>query len=395
MSRDLWKTRLAYGGDYNPEQWPRSTWLEDIVLMRQAKVNLVTVGVFAWSRLEPRPGEYDFAWLDDVLDLLHDGGVRVNLATPTAAPPPWFAGAHPETRPITADGTTLAHGSRDTYCAASPAYREAAKREVAGFGQGGRRYVVVEVDGGEAEQCGHPRLGQPVLGGELGGVPVQRAPGRRIGPHVATGPNDVGVDERPHVVGAVRDGRGQPPRLGHVARAERGVGRDHQRSRLLRPAGPFPVPRGVGPPSRRHGRLGQIQAGRGVRVPVEPPEQDAAGMTEAPKGWPAPGPRPGSCRCLDRASRVDGQPGLRSHRGRGAEQAGLADAGLAADDEHAAGAGCRRGNEAADGRQLGVSTDKRQRHKFPRLSGDPMPDVSWASATRIDTSSARKARSDG
>jgi beta-galactosidase len=126
VRRDLCKTRLAFGGDYNPEQWPRSTWLEDIALMQQAKVNLVTVGVFAWSRLEPRPGEHDFDWLDEVLDLLHDGGIRVNLATPTAAPPPWFAKAYPDTLPVTADGTRLAHGSRDTYCAAAPAYREAA-----------------------------------------------------------------------------------------------------------------------------------------------------------------------------------------------------------------------------------------------------------------------------
>ncbi|GIJ44154.1 beta-galactosidase [Virgisporangium aliadipatigenens] len=119
---------MEYGGDYNPEQWPEKVWAEDVALMREAGVTLVTLGVFAWSRLEPRPGEYDLGWLDRVFDLLHEGGVRISLATPTASPPPWFSDAHPEALPVGADGTRLLHGSRDTYCAASPAYRAAARR---------------------------------------------------------------------------------------------------------------------------------------------------------------------------------------------------------------------------------------------------------------------------
>ena len=119
-------TRLWYGGDYNPEQWDPSVWKEDVALMRQAGVNLVTVGVFSWSSLEPSPGEYRFGWLDQVLDLLHDGGVSVDLATPTASPPPWFSRLHPEALPVTPDGVRLTHGSRDTYCACAPAYRAAA-----------------------------------------------------------------------------------------------------------------------------------------------------------------------------------------------------------------------------------------------------------------------------
>lgn len=117
---------LYYGGDYNPEQWSPAVWAEDMALMRQAGVNLVTVGVFSWSSLEPEPGRYEFGWLDRVLDLLAGNGIRVNLATPTASPPPWFSLAHPEALPVTADGVRLLHGSRDTYCVCSPAYREAA-----------------------------------------------------------------------------------------------------------------------------------------------------------------------------------------------------------------------------------------------------------------------------
>ena len=119
-------TKLYYGGDYNPEQWSPDVWKEDVALMRQAGVNLVTVGVFAWSSLEPEPGRYEFGWLDQVLDLLHDGGIQVDLATPTASPPPWFSLRHPDALPVNADGVRLTHGSRDTYCACSPEYREAA-----------------------------------------------------------------------------------------------------------------------------------------------------------------------------------------------------------------------------------------------------------------------------
>ncbi|QUQ65474.1 beta-galactosidase [Kutzneria sp. CA-103260] len=119
---------LAFGGDYNPEQWDEAVWREDDELMRRAGVNLATVGVFSWALLEPAEGEYDFAWLDDQLDRLHANGVAVDLATPTASPPPWFTLAHPDALPVTADGTRLVHGSRDTYCLVAPAYRDAARR---------------------------------------------------------------------------------------------------------------------------------------------------------------------------------------------------------------------------------------------------------------------------
>ncbi|WP_326820065.1 beta-galactosidase [Streptosporangium sp. NBC_01756] len=119
---------LCYGGDYNPEQWPEEVVKEDVELMRRAGVNLVTVGVFSWARLEPSPGVHDFGWLDRAFELLHSGGIRVNLATPTASPPPWFGLAHPDALPVTADGVRLTHGSRDTYCVSAPPYRAAAVR---------------------------------------------------------------------------------------------------------------------------------------------------------------------------------------------------------------------------------------------------------------------------
>ncbi|MGK5443514.1 beta-galactosidase [Micromonospora sp. URMC 105] len=115
---------IFYGADYNPEQWPEEVWAEDVALMRRAGVDLVSVGIFSWALLEPAPGRYEFGWLDRALDVLHDGGIKVDLATATASPPPWLAHRHPETLPRTADGTVLWPGGRQAYCPSSPIFRE-------------------------------------------------------------------------------------------------------------------------------------------------------------------------------------------------------------------------------------------------------------------------------
>ncbi|GAA1264704.1 beta-galactosidase [Kitasatospora nipponensis] len=117
---------LLYGGDYNPEQWPEQVWAEDAALMKEAGVNLVTVGVFAWARLQPAADRWDFDWLDRLLEVLHAHGVAVDLATATASPPAWLVRAHPEVLPVTADGVRLEFGSRQHYCPSSPHYRAAA-----------------------------------------------------------------------------------------------------------------------------------------------------------------------------------------------------------------------------------------------------------------------------
>lgn len=121
---------IFYGGDYNPEQWPEAVWHDDVRLMREAGVNLATVGVFSWALLEPRPGAYDFGWLDRVLDLLAANGIHADLATATASPPPWMATRYPESLPVTREGVRLVHGARQQYCPSSPVYREAAARLV-------------------------------------------------------------------------------------------------------------------------------------------------------------------------------------------------------------------------------------------------------------------------
>nr|BFF16371.1 beta-galactosidase [Microbacterium flavescens] len=136
--------RVLFGGDYNPEQWPESVWHDDVRLMAAAGVNTVTLGVFSWSSIEPREGEYDFGWLDRVIDLMHVNGIGVVLATPTASPPPWFTRAHPEALNRTADGVQLVHGSRDVYDPSAEAYREAARRVATALGERyGRHEAVV------------------------------------------------------------------------------------------------------------------------------------------------------------------------------------------------------------------------------------------------------------
>ncbi|AGL17864.1 beta-galactosidase [Actinoplanes sp. N902-109] len=122
--------RLEFGADYNPEQWPREVWDDDIRLMRAAGVTVVSLAIFSWARLEPREGEYDFGWLDEVMDLLHAGGISVDLATATASPPPWLTTKHPEILPVDQQGRTIWPGGRQQWRPTSPVFREHALRLV-------------------------------------------------------------------------------------------------------------------------------------------------------------------------------------------------------------------------------------------------------------------------
>lgn len=116
--------QFYYGADYNPEQWPREVWDEDIALMQRAGVNVVSLAIFSWARIQPSAGEWNFEWLDDILDRLHAGGIRVDLATATASPPPWLTTQHPEILPVTRDGVILSQGGRQHWRPTSPIFRE-------------------------------------------------------------------------------------------------------------------------------------------------------------------------------------------------------------------------------------------------------------------------------
>ncbi len=112
--------RVLYGSDYNPDQWPRAVWDDDVAKMGEASVNTVSLPIFSWVKLQPAPDVWDFEWLDDVLGRLHDGGVGFFLATATASVPAWVDQAYPGVLRAGPDGRRLMHGNRHTFCPSSP-----------------------------------------------------------------------------------------------------------------------------------------------------------------------------------------------------------------------------------------------------------------------------------
>ncbi|AKV56167.1 beta-galactosidase [Bifidobacterium actinocoloniiforme DSM 22766] len=116
--------RIWYGGDYNPDQWPEEVWDEDVALMAKVGVNVVSLAIFSWSKLEPREGVYDFGWLDRVVGKLGRAGISVLMATATASPPMWLTQAHPEVLWRDERGDVVWPGARQHWRATSPVYRD-------------------------------------------------------------------------------------------------------------------------------------------------------------------------------------------------------------------------------------------------------------------------------
>ena len=118
------QARIWYGGDYNPDQWPEEVWDEDVRLMTKAGVNLVSVGIFSWARIEPKEDVYDFDWLDRIIDKLGKAGIAVDLASATASPPMWLTQAHPEVLWKDYRGDVCQPGARQHWRPTSPVFRE-------------------------------------------------------------------------------------------------------------------------------------------------------------------------------------------------------------------------------------------------------------------------------
>ena len=117
---------LIHGADYNPEQWihDKTIWDRDMELMQQANCNEMSVGIFSWSMLEPRDGEYDFSFLDEIIEKIHRNGGKVILATPSGARPHWMADKYPEVLRVDSFGRRQGFGGRHNHCFTSPIYRE-------------------------------------------------------------------------------------------------------------------------------------------------------------------------------------------------------------------------------------------------------------------------------
>jgi len=104
--------RVHYGADYNPDQWPRDVWDDDIALMREAGLTVVSLPIFSWVHLQPAQDSWDFEWLDDILDRLHAGGIGFYLATATASVPAWIDQRYPSVLRTGPDGRRVRHGER-------------------------------------------------------------------------------------------------------------------------------------------------------------------------------------------------------------------------------------------------------------------------------------------
>ena len=117
---------ILHGGDYNPEQWLETPQIidEDLRMMKLAKVNVVSIGIFSWATLEPEEGRFDFTWLDSIMDKLAQNGIFAILATPSGARPAWLAQKYPEVLRVDADRTKRLFGGRHNHCFTSPVYRE-------------------------------------------------------------------------------------------------------------------------------------------------------------------------------------------------------------------------------------------------------------------------------
>jgi beta-galactosidase len=120
-----------FGVDYYPEQWPEDRWPEDARLMAEAGFNVVRLAEFAWSKMEPHDGQFDFDWLDRAISILAAQSMRIVLGTPTASPPPWLMSAYPDLFRVREDGVRVTYGNRRPYCPNNPIYQQYSRRIVA------------------------------------------------------------------------------------------------------------------------------------------------------------------------------------------------------------------------------------------------------------------------
>ena len=119
---------MQTGVCYFPEHWPRDQWADDVERMAEAGLEYVRMAEFAWKRMEPEPGTYDFEWLQEAVELVGKHGMKAVLCTPTATPPKWLTDEYPDILQEGQDGSTMEFGSRRHYCYNSPDYHRESRR---------------------------------------------------------------------------------------------------------------------------------------------------------------------------------------------------------------------------------------------------------------------------
>ena len=116
--------KIVYGGDYNPEQWPEEIWADDMRLLKEANIDIVTLNVFSWAALQPSEETYDFSKLDKIMEMVRDNGLQVCLATSTGAHPAWMAKKYPDILRTEFNGLKRKFGGRHNSCPNSPTYEK-------------------------------------------------------------------------------------------------------------------------------------------------------------------------------------------------------------------------------------------------------------------------------
>lgn len=115
---------IAFGGDYNPDQWSEETWDDDVRLMKKAGVNTVALAIFSWDRIQPTEDRWNFGWLDRIIEKLGKAGIATDLASATATAPLWLYEKHPEVLPRDKFGHPVNAGSRQSWSPTSPVFKE-------------------------------------------------------------------------------------------------------------------------------------------------------------------------------------------------------------------------------------------------------------------------------
>ena len=153
--------KFVYGADYYPEAWPESQWEKDAAMMQEAGINFVRMGEFAWVKMEPQEGHFDFAWLDRALKVLNAHGIRAVLGTPTASPPAWLYAKYPDIAAMDANGVRYRYGSRRNYCLHNAEFLAATTRIVTAMAEHFKDHPGVigwQID----NELGNPKCYDPV-----------------------------------------------------------------------------------------------------------------------------------------------------------------------------------------------------------------------------------------